>query len=389
MNFTPIFWKNARADSRFVINQGGTSSSKTYSLLQLMITRAWNRSKQGEPILISIVAGTMPHLRRGAMRDFHKLLVSGGLYHERMHNRSEDIYTLGNSQVEFFSADDAAKVRGARRDFLFINECNNVSFDIFEQLEVRTKEQVYLDFNPVAEFWVHQKIMPLPEVTYIHSTYRDNTHLDPRIVRSIEMRKQMPGMENWWRIYGLGEIGLFEGLIYTNWETVEQFPADCKWTLCGLDFGFTNDPTACIRIGYYDGALWLDELIYTTNLTNQEICYHLAQSPLEPHTEIIADSAEPKSIEEIRRAGYNIKPATKGRDSIAAGISLVKSYPLKVTRRSAHLITELRNYSWQRTSNGQWLNTPIDKYNHAMDALRYAIQHKLSKVGIKVPVYHF
>ncbi len=389
MKFTSVFWKNARANTRFVINQGGTSSSKTHSLLQLMYLKALNRSQQGKSILISVLAGTMPHLRRGAMRDFLKMLQTEGVYDESAHNRSEDIYRVGNSQIEFFSADDAAKVRGARRDLLFINECNNVSFDVFEQLEVRTKEQVFLDYNPVTEFWVHQKIAPLSEATFIHSTYKDNDYLDPRIVRSIELRKKMPGMENWWRIYGMGQTGQFEGLIYTNWETVNEFPADCKWITCGLDFGFTNDPTACIKVGYYDGALWLDELFYDTNLTNGDICRQLAQSHLPPHSEIIADSAEPKSIEEIRRTGYHIKPAIKGRDSIAAGISLVKSYPLKITHTSTNIITELRNYSWQKNSNGQWLNTPIDSHNHAMDALRYAIQYKLNRAGIRVPTYHF
>lgn len=322
------------------------------------------------------------------MRDFFKMLQNEGVYDESAHNRTEDIYNVGDSQIEFFSADDAAKVRGARRDLLFINECNNVSFDVFEQLEVRTKEQIFLDYNPVAEFWVHQKIAPLSEATFIHSTYKDNDLLDPRIVRSIELRKKMPGMENWWRIYGMGQTGQFEGRIYTSWETVNEFPADCKWVVCGLDFGFTNDPTACVKVGYYDGSLWLDEVIYQTNLTNSDICGYLS-SAISPQTEVIADSAEPKSIEEIRRAGFNIKPASKGRDSIAAGISLVKTYPLKVTQLSANIITELRNYSWQRTSNGQWINTPIGTHNHAMDALRYAVQYKLSRVEIRVPVYHF
>ncbi len=369
METTKVFDKNIEAESRLVINQGGTSSSKTWSILQLLLLHAIKRDN----LVISVVSETLPHIKRGAMRDFMIMLKDEGLYKQTMHDRTNNAFYFGNSFIEFFGADSEDKVRGPRRDILFLNECNNIKQTTFDQLEVRTKERIYLDYNPVHEFWVHELMGYRDDYTYIHSTYRDNDLLDDRIVKSIEQRKHI---DNWWRVYGEGETGMLEGLVFDNWQQVDRFPDNCKWVIWGLDFGYSNDPTSIIKLGYYDGALYIDEQLYKTGLTNSEIANFIKNNDI---GQIIADSAEPKSIEEIYRYGINIKGAEKGKDSIMYGITLLQEYPLRVTKRSTNLIKELRNYSWQTDKEGKQINKPIDMWNHAIDALRYAAMYQIGR----------
>ncbi len=369
METTNVFDKNLEADTRLIINQGGTSSSKTWSVLQILLLHAIKRDN----LVISVVSETLPHIKRGAMRDFMIMLKDEGLYSQSMHDRTNNAFYFGNSFIEFFGADSEDKVRGPRRDILFLNECNNIKQSTFDQLEVRTKERIFMDYNPVHEFWVHELMSYRDDFTYIHSTYRDNDLLDDRIVKSIEQRKHL---DNWWRVYGKGETGQLEGVVFTNWQQVDKFPEDCKWTIHGLDFGFSNDPTALVKLGYYDGALYIDELLYQTGLTNSEIAKFIKNHDI---SQVIADSAEPKSIEEIYRHGINIKGAEKGKDSIMYGIDLLKEYPMKVTKRSTNLIKELRNYSWQTDKEGKQINKPIDMWNHALDGLRYSAMYQLGR----------
>lgn len=374
MEFSTVFKKTLKAYSekpRIILEQGGTSSSKTFSILQLLIIIASKHDK-----LISVVSETLPHLKRGAMRDFFNILIGEGIYREKYHNKTDNTYQINNSKIEFFSADNPDKIRGARRDILFINECNNVSYPVYDQLEVRTKETIFLDYNPVSEFWAHEKIKIRDDVYYIQSTYKDNEFLDEKIVTSIESRKDID--PNWWRVYGLGETGSIEGLVFTNWEIVDEMPEDYKKLGYGLDFGFTNDPTALIEVGQQGGFLWLDEKIYETALTNDDIYVKAKKLKIDMETETIADSAEPKSIEELYRMGWNVKPAVKGRDSINSGIDILKSYQLKVTKNSVNLIKELRNYKWAVDKHGKVLNKPIDNWNHAIDGVRYLALMKLS-----------
>ena len=369
METTKVFDKNIEAESRLVINQGGTSSSKTWSILQLLLVHAIKRDN----LVISVVSETLPHIKRGAMRDFMIMLKDEGLYKRADHDMTNNAFYFGSSFIEFFGADSEDKVRGPRRDILFLNECNNIKQTTFDQLEVRTKERIYLDYNPVHEFWVHELMGYRDDYTYIHSTYRDNDLLDDRIVKSIEQRKHI---DNWWRVYGEGETGMLEGLVFDNWQQVDSFPSGCKWTIWGLDFGYSNDPTSIVKLGYYDGALYIDEMLYQTGLTNSEIANFIKNNDI---GQIIADSAEPKSIEEIYRYGINIKGAEKGKDSIMYGITLLQEYPLKVTKRSTNLIKELRNYSWQTDKEGKQINKPIDMWNHAIDALRYASMYQIGR----------
>lgn len=367
---TDVFLQNLKAYNdgfRMIINQGGTSSSKTFSIIQVLLMIAEYSKKK---LLISIVSETLPHLKRGAMRDFFNIIDP--VYNEADHDKTNNIYHWGKCDFEFFSVDDHSKLRGARRDILFINEANNVSKDAYDQLEVRTRRTVFIDFNPTQWFWAHE--MEKDEgVKFIRSTYLDNPFVDQAVLRSIESRKTKD--PNWWSIYGLGELGHIEGLVFSQFSQVDSFPDIPYW--CGLDFGYTNDPTALVRIGVIGEDLYVDELVYRTGLKNPDIS-KLILSLVTEHTEVFADSAEPKSIDEIYGYGVNIHGVVKGKDSILNGIDVLHRYNLKVTKRSTNIIKELRNYSWTKDKDGRFLNKPIDLFNHSIDGLRYAAIMKLS-----------
>lgn len=377
---TSVFSRNLRAyneDTRFIINQGGTRSSKTWSILQLLFLIA--RSKNG--LMISVVSETMPHLRRGAMRDFEEILTIMRYPYQDQHNKSNNIYTIHNSRIEFFSADDSSRLRGAARDILFINECNNLSLMSFNELEVRTRGAVFLDFNPVGEFWLHSDLLHrLKEKDYklIKSTYRDNEYLTDRQVESIESRKDRD--PNWWRVYGLGEVGQVEGLVFPTIELVDEVP-DRGRTVIGMDFGFSNDPTAIVQLTVHGSSLYIDELCYQTGMTNGDIANLLRSFGVNQSKEVIADSAEPKSIEELYRAGFNIHPSTKGADSVRAGIDAVRQYDLKVTKRSVNVVKELRNYKYKTDKDGKLLNDTVDYWNHSIDAIRYGVTYMAKVAG--------
>jgi len=404
MFFTNLFVKIAEASktSRFVILQGGTSSSKTYSTAQILIVKAL---KSKEQKLVSVVAETIPHLKRGVMRDFFKILIEIGLYKDDDHNKTDSTYKLGNWTIEFFSADNDAKLRGARRDILFVNECNRITWDAFTQLEIRTRDRVFLDFNPVSRFWVHSKLMqPSNKYSFIKSTYKDNVDhitgqplLEQSIIDAIESRKPVfdsdgnliSGDEQFWKVYGLGEIGSLEGVIFQNWETCDSMPANPKWTAYGLDFGFTNDPTAIVKVSYQGGELWMEELCFETGLTNPDIANRLKSFDVGSLDDIVADSSEPKSIAEIRRAGFRaIRGVKKGPDSIKNGIDILKRYRINIHKKSVNLIDEFSNYQWMKTKDGEYLNKPIDNYNHGIDSVRYVCFDKIgmdrqTRKGIK------
>lgn len=358
--------------NRIIINQGGTSAGKTYNTLIALIIKAHLEQNK----LFSIVSESLPHLKRGAMKDFFTILKDLEIYNVNNHNRTDHKYTIGTCMFEFFGADSEDKLRGARRDYLFINECNNVSLDAFDQLEVRTKEQIYLDFNPVSYFWAH-KMEGTEGVSFYRTTYLDNPFLDDNIIKSIERRRLTN--PSWWKVYGLGEVGTLDGVIFDSFNQVEAMPKEYKWSAYGLDWGFTNDPTALVNVMLAHGELWLDELIYETGLTNLDIVNRM-KPIVDRRDEIIADSAEPKSIQEIRRMGFNIKPTRKGKDSILNGIDIMKRYTINITANSVNLIKEFRNYQWQKTKDGEFINKPTDTYNHGIDSCRYVC---LMKIGDK------
>lgn len=329
----------------------------------------------------SIVSESMPHLKRGAMRDFFNILKNDNLYSERFHNKSDSIYTINDSIFEFFSADQDDKLRGARRQNLFINECNNISYNSFTELEIRTEFNVWLDYNPVAEFYVHTELLDKDFVDFIKLTYKDNEMLSPNIIKSIESRMSN---ENWWKVYGLGEVGRLEGIVFDNWKIVDGVPDHSKLLGYGLDFGFTNDPTAIVAVYYADNTFIIDEVCYLTELTNQMIAGIFDRLP---KALVICDSAEPKSIRELTLRGVMARGADKGKGSRMYGIDLMKSIRFVVTKRSTNLIKELRNYQWKTDRDGKPLNEPIDFMDHAIDALRYFIsEHKTNKKTIRIRV---
>lgn len=360
---------------RTKIIQGGTAASKTYSILAVLI----NKAIQQPNLEISIVAESIPHLRRGALKDFLKILKWTNRFYDDQFNKSLLTYQLKNGSIfEFFSADDSSKLRGARRDILYINECNNVPFEAYNELAIRTKKEVFLDFNPANEFWVHTELKDESDSDFIILTYKDNEALDDSIVQQIEKNREKAKTSsywaNWWKVYGEGQVGSLEGVVFSNWKQIDVIPTEAKLIGIGLDFGYTNDPTAIIEIYKHNETRIVNQLIYQTGLLNSDIAKLLPNN-----VPIYADSAEPKSIEEIRRYGKTIKPVTKGKDSINYGIDVMQRQNYLVTSNSSNLIKELRSYCWDTDKTGMRLNKPIDHFNHAIDALRY---HEMETLGL-------
>jgi len=348
------------------ILQGGTSSSKTISTLLYLIHRAQSDTN---PTLTSVIAESVPHLKRGAMRDFKNILIAHKYWKDDSWNATDSTYTFETgSQIEFFSADNAAKLRGGRRDRAFMNECNNMSLEAFDEIEVRTKEFVFLDFNPTNEFWVFTDIIPKrKDFDHIILTYKDNEALSKEIISSIESRMNRKG---WWQVYGLGQLGEVDGKIYKDWQIIDEVPYEARLERYGLDFGYTNDPTAIVAIYRYNGGFIVDEITFQKGLTNRQISDILSNERREL---VIADSAEPKSIDEIASYGISITGADKGPDSVRNGIQLIQDQRISITKRSVNIIKEYRNYLWKTDRDGKILNVPESGFDHAMDALRYGM----------------
>jgi len=372
---TTVFQRNWDATTRFVINIGGSRSTKTYSILQLLIVKALEST---EPLVISIVRKSLPSLRISVMRDFFNILKQLDLYNEELHNKTENTYQLNNSLIEFFSIDDAQKRRGTKRDILFVNEANEITYEDFFQLNIRTTTQVYFDFNPSETFWYNDQIQTRDDITIIHSTYKDNPYLNDDQIKEIE-RLQHTDLQ-YYQIYALGEFAGAIDRIY-SYTPLDDIPVDrgAKLVALGLDFGYTNDPTTLVEVWRQGDNIYLNELIYQTGLTNSDIGDLMSEYGVDRTIEIIADSAEPKSIEELRRYGFNIKPAIKGPDSIKNGIDILKRNRLFVTKQSTNLIKELNNYKWITDKNGNKLNKPVDMFNHALDAVRYVALNKMKQ----------
>ena len=349
---------------RVVVNRGGTRSGKTYSILQLLALICDGSQK---PLLCSVVTQTFPQLRTGAMRDFVKILDGEGLPY--LENKSEHSFKIGCSTVEFFSAEQYTKVLGAQRDILFVNECNRLGWEVVRQLMVRTAKKVFLDYNPVSDFWINNKILTRNDSRLISSTYKDNLeNLLPAQVAEIEQHKKD---ENWWRVYGLGLEGMLEGLVYPNFDTVPAMPAGCRIRY-GVDFGY-NDPTAIVRVGLLGADLYLEELCYRRSMTTEDIEAVLVNAGLRRRADrIICDSENLAAIETLYRHGWNAVGCRKGRGSVLGGIDLLKRQNLHLLQNSQNLINEIYNYTWETDKNNKSLDIPIDDFNHALDACRYA-----------------
>lgn len=373
---TTAIRKLSKLDKRIKVVRGGTSAGKTFGILPILASKAAKYSGME----ISVVAESVPHLRRGALKDFLKIMAETGRLKAHQFNKTTLKYTFENgSYIEFFSADQPDRLRGARRTTLYVNECNNISFDAYHQLSIRTSEDIWLDYNPVSTFWVDNELIGQPNVDFITLTYKDNEALPETIIKDIESAKEKAKTSsywaNWWKVYGLGQIGSLEGVCIPDWRELERLPEEARLLCHGLDFGYTNDPTSLVSLYKWNNAYIFDEIIYQKKLLNSDISNLLNTHDVSGM--IYADSAEPKSIAELSHYRHQVLPVSKGRDSIVYGINLINQSEIYVTARSKNLIKELSNYIWMKDKEGNTLNKPIDAFNHAIDAARYALTSQL------------
>ena len=379
-----LYDENSDPQARIFVNQGGTSSGKTYCIMQRLISIAVN-----EPATIITVAGQdLPNLKVGAMRDTETIFGdSEWLQGFFVWNRSD--YTIkgqNGSLIEFKSYDGEQDAKNGKRDYLFINEANGITYGIYWQLAIRTRRQIFIDYNPSARFWVHEQVLGREGVKLIISDHRSNMFLTDEEHRRIEGISD-PEL---WKVYARGKTGSITGLVFSHFNVVDDLPPREEWkvSVYGMDFGFTNDPTTLVHLVLAHGEIWTDELIYQTGLTNPEIARLMKEAGLTGRDEVIADSAEPKSIAELNRMGYFIKACKKGADSISNGIDILKRYTWNVTRRSTGLRKELLAYKWKQDRDGNLTSQPLDGFDHSIDAVRYAASETLGvrtqPRGIKV-----
>lgn len=394
--YTKAIRKLRKLRKRIRVVPGGTSAGKTFGILPILIDIA----AKNKNLEISVVSESIPHLRKGALKDFLKIMKATGRYIDSHYNRTLLTYTFSTgSYIEFFSADQEDKVRGPRRNILYVNECNNISFETYHQLAIRTDMHIWLDFNPSNSFWAHTELANDVDAEWLTLTYKDNNALAESIIKEIEKAKSKayfnPDLSepelfdnrniknfywhNWWKVYGCGLVGTLEGVIFTNWKTIKQVPSNAKLIGYSIDFGYTNDPTTLIAAYRWNGKIIWDELVYQTGLTNGDIAKLMKQHGVTKSDFVVADSAEPKSIAEINRYGFNVRPAEKGKDSVKFGIDVLQEEDFLVTERSTNFIKELRNYMWAKDKTGKSLNEPIDAFNHCIDPMRYLATKKLSK----------
>lgn len=364
-------------DKIFALNKriravaGGTSASKTISILFWIIDYA--QVVQDRPKLITIVSESYPHLEGGVMRDFINIMKDRRYWSEARWNKTKHIYmTEAGNEIQFTSMDTYGKAHGPRRDVLYVNECNNLEYKIVDQLITRTRETVWLDWNPTEEFWFYTDMLPnRSDVDTLTVTYKDNEALDDVTVDEIESHRHN---KNWWAVYGLGQLGEVEGRIYTGWNcTIDQIPHEARLERRGLDFGYSQDPAAIVDVYYYNGGYILDERLYQLGMSNRKLATFVNNMD-QPNTLVIADSAEPKSIDELLENGVGVIGANKGPGSVNQGINYMQDQRISVTKRSIHLIREYRKYMWQTDKNGLILTVPEGGNDHCLDAARYAME---------------
>ncbi|SDE89622.1 phage terminase large subunit [Mucilaginibacter pineti] len=369
-----LFEQNYHTVEHIVINQGGTSSGKTYAIEQVLFCLACQTPKQ----VITIVGQDIPNLKAGALRDALNIYNNSESLKNMIkgYNKTDRIFEFYNGTIiEFKSYADAQDAKSGKRDYLFINEANGITYDIYTELALRTRKRIFIDYNPNNSFWVHEQLIGRPGVQLIISDHRHNPFLDQQMRDKIESLKAVD--IELWKVYARGLTGKITGLIFNNWYICNEIPADATLIAAGLDFGFTNDQTGCLQVYKRNGELWVNELFYETGLTNTDISGRLKATDMNRKTEIIADSAEPKSIEELKRMGWWISGAKKGNDSIKNSIDILKRYKINVTRASVNLRNELGRYKWRVDNSGKTINEPVDRWNHLIDPLRYVALNKL------------
>ncbi len=367
-----VFKHLLKSQKKIIVEQGGTRSGKTYNILLWII---FSYCTQNTGKIITICRKSFPSLRATVMRDFFDILKTHKMYNEINHNKSSSEYNLYNNLVEFISLDEPQKVRGRKRDVLFINEANELYFEDWQQLLFRTNQKIILDYNPSDEYsWIYDKVITRDDADFFITTYKDNTFLEQALIKEIERLKETD--PQYWQIYGLGQKGISKATIFNYQES--NIPEDAEFLSMGVDYGYTNDPTAHISVYKKGHNLYVEEHLYKTMMTAEDIHSHF--KILNVGDKIIySDSSEPRLNDYLRRTGWNIRPTKKGRDSIIAGIDLLKRYKLFVTPNSQNLIQEFRNYKWSEDKTGKLTNIPIDRNNHLLDSLRYATFNILSK----------
>lgn len=374
LNVLPLFHANMTSRKRIKVNQGGSSSGKTYSIMQVLFILAMQTCGQ----VITVVGQDIPNLKKGSYRDATTIRKNSPILQQwfpKVNEGERIFYCVNGSIIEFCSFKDGQDAKNGKRDYLFVNEANGVSWDIYWQLAIRTRVGIFIDYNPSARFWVHEQLIGRSDVDLIISDHRQNYYLTDELHRMIE------GIEDdeLWKVYARGATGAISGLVFSNYTIVDALPPREEWKIsvyC-LDYGFTNDPTALEHLVLAHGEIWTDEKIYSTGMTNPMIAERAKASGLTRLDGIIADSAEPKSNAELRSMGLNITACVKGADSIINGIDILKRYKWNVTRNSTGLRKELQNYKWRVTKDGVQTNEPVDCFNHAIDAIRYGALAKL------------
>lgn len=367
--------------ARKKVVQGATSSGKTYGIIPIIYDKCIATPR----IKATVVAETLPAVKEGAVDIFKNFMMDEGRWDESRWNATELTYTsLNGSKLQFKSFDSVGKAKSSgKRNILFLNEANHIPYPIADALMIRS-EEVWIDFNADSEFWAHTEVLTQPNSEFLKLTYKDNEAIPLATLEDMLNRKRRAEEEdakgergywwNWWQVYGLGEIGNLQGCIFNNWKTVKEIPAHAKIIGYGLDYGYSNDPTALTAIYYADGEYYLDELIYRTGLLNKMISDEMIRCGVDKYTTITADSAELKSNEELRTYGWRIRDAKKGADSIRFGIGVMLELKLNITERSLNIINEFRKYIWSVDRNGKGTNKPIDDFNHAIDGIRYHFQ---------------
>ena len=372
---TILFRQNYYAREQVIVNQGGTSSGKTFAIQQVLFCLACEAGNT----IITVTGQDIPNLKAGAIRDALLIYENNQKLKEmvKAYNRADKVFEFHNgSIIEYKSYADAQDAKSGKRDYLFVNEANGIKYDVYLELALRTKTRVFIDYNPNNSFWVHEKLIGTPGVQLIISDHRHNPFVNKQTRDNIEdlLHKDI----ELWKVYARGITGKITGLVFNNWYLCQNVPADAKLIAAGLDFGFTNDESGCLLLYRQNGELYADEVFYETGLTNPDISLKLLGAGISKNTDIIADSAEPKSIEELHRMGWNISGAKKGADSIINSIDILKRYKINITLTSVNLRNEISRYKWRTDRSGKTLNEPVDAWNHLIDPLRYIALNKLN-----------
>ena len=380
--YTKAISKIRKLKKRIKVIQGGSSAGKTIAILAILI----DKCLKTDNLSVSVVAESTPHLRRGAIRDFINILKATKRFDQNQWHTTNSTYRFQNgSYIEFFSADQGDKLRGARRDILYINEANNIQRDAYLELAMRTNQDIFIDYNPSHNFW-NKEVLEDDNSELLILTYKDNNGLPQNVIDFLESKRELAKSSeywnNWCKVYLDGLEGKLQGTIFNDYKIIDKIPEEARLLGLGMDFGFTNDPSTLIAIYKWNDEIIADEIFYQKGLLNSDIAKLIKNNGFDRNI-IYADSAEPKSIAELKRYGIKIMATDKGRDSVNYGIELIQEQKLSITKRSKNLLDELSKYIWKLDKEGNNTNVPIDAFNHAIDSLRYAVMMLLKKKRVE------